>query len=79
MLSDDSASQIRSRAAWFTDPSGNVCCGRRDHDILEVMGRPNYLVEGLSGTGKTSVCDELQRRGFHPVPAAASSPIVAIL
>ena len=31
------------------------------------MGRRNYLVEGLSGTGKTSVCTELQRRGFHAV------------
>lgn len=31
------------------------------------MGRTNYLVEGLSGTGKTTVADELQRRGFHVV------------
>jgi thymidylate kinase len=31
------------------------------------MGRRNYLVEGLSGTGKTSVCEELQRRGHHAV------------
>jgi hypothetical protein len=31
------------------------------------MGRKNYLIEGLSGTGKTSVCDELQRRGLHAV------------
>lgn len=31
------------------------------------MGRRNYLVEGLSGTGKTSVCDELQRRGHQAV------------
>ncbi|WP_197677111.1 AAA family ATPase [Friedmanniella luteola] len=31
------------------------------------MGTRNYLVEGLSGTGKTSVCDELQRRGHHAV------------
>jgi adenylate kinase family enzyme len=31
------------------------------------MGRRNYLVEGLSGTGKTSVCTELQRRGYHAV------------
>ena len=31
------------------------------------MGRRNYLVEGLSGTGKTSVCDELQRRGHHAI------------
>lgn len=31
------------------------------------MGVRNYLVEGVSGTGKTSVCDELQRRGHHAV------------
>ncbi len=31
------------------------------------MGRRNYLIEGLSGTGKTSVCDELQRRGYHAI------------
>lgn len=31
------------------------------------MGIRNYLVEGVSGTGKTSVCRELQRRGFHAV------------
>jgi len=31
------------------------------------VGRRNYLVEGLSGTGKTSVCDELQRRGYHAI------------
>lgn len=31
------------------------------------MGSRNFLVEGVSGTGKTAVCDELQRRGFHAV------------
>ncbi|UFU04884.1 AAA family ATPase [Ruania halotolerans] len=31
------------------------------------MGRKNYLVEGPSGAGKTTVCDELQRRGLHAV------------
>lgn len=31
------------------------------------MGVRNYLVEGVSGTGKTSVCVELGRRGFHAV------------
>lgn len=31
------------------------------------MGVRNYLVEGVSGTGKTSVCDELVRRGFEAV------------
>jgi hypothetical protein len=31
------------------------------------MGVRNYLIEGLSGTGKASVCDELQRRGHHAI------------
>jgi hypothetical protein len=31
------------------------------------MGARNYLIEGVSGTGKTSVCDELQRRGYHAI------------
>lgn len=31
------------------------------------MGVKNYLIEGVSGTGKTSVCTELQRRGYHAI------------
>ena len=31
------------------------------------MGVRNYLVEGVSGTGKTSVCRELNRRGYHAI------------
>ncbi|WP_245963538.1 AAA family ATPase [Terracoccus luteus] len=31
------------------------------------MGVRNYLVEGVSCSGKTSVCRELQRRGIHAV------------
>jgi len=31
------------------------------------VGQRNYLVEGVSGTGKTSVCRELARRGHHAV------------
>ena len=31
------------------------------------MGVRNYLVEGVSGTGKTSVCEELARRGYQSV------------
>ncbi len=31
------------------------------------MGIRNYLIEGASGTGKTSVCNELQRRGYHAI------------
>ena len=31
------------------------------------MGIKNYLIEGVSGTGKTTVAEELQRRGYHVV------------
>jgi len=31
------------------------------------MGVRNYLIEGVSGTGKTAVCRELQRRGYHAI------------
>lgn len=31
------------------------------------MGVKNYLIEGVSGAGKTTVCDELQRRGYQAV------------
>ena len=31
------------------------------------MGVRNYLVEGVSGAGKTSVCHELRRRGHDAV------------
>jgi hypothetical protein len=31
------------------------------------MGIRNYLIEGVSGTGKTSVCRELNRRGIHAI------------
>lgn len=34
---------------------------------VESVGRRNYLIEGVSGTGKTSVCNELQRRGYHAI------------
>ncbi|QXZ80758.1 AAA family ATPase [Rhizobium sp. L51/94] len=29
------------------------------------MGKRNFLIEGVSGAGKTSVATELQRRGYH--------------
>ncbi|RDI36331.1 AAA family ATPase [Falsibacillus pallidus] len=31
------------------------------------MGIRNYLIEGVSGTGKTSICSELQQRGYHAI------------
>jgi dephospho-CoA kinase len=33
----------------------------------DAMGIKNFLIEGVSGTGKTSVCNELQRRGYHSI------------
>jgi hypothetical protein len=33
----------------------------------ESLGVRNYLIEGLSGTSKTSVCNDLQRRGYHAI------------
>lgn len=31
------------------------------------MGIRNYLIEGVSGSGKTFVCYELSRRGYHSI------------
>ena len=31
------------------------------------VGMRNYLVEGVSGTGKSSVCKELRLRGYHAI------------
>ncbi len=31
------------------------------------MGKRNYLIEGVSGTGKTSVAEELQRQGYNVI------------
>lgn len=31
------------------------------------MGVRNYLIEGVSGSGKTTVAEELQRRGYHVI------------
>ena len=31
------------------------------------MGKQNFLIEGVSATGKTSVCKELRRRGYHAI------------
>ena len=31
------------------------------------MGIKNYLIDGVSCAGKTTVCDELRRRGYHAI------------
>jgi len=33
------------------------------------MAKKNYLIKGLSGTGKSTVCKELQERGYEAVEA----------
>lgn len=38
-----------------------------DRADTALVGLRNYLVEGVSGTGKTSVCRELDRRGYHAI------------
>lgn len=35
--------------------------------ILSSVGMRNYLIEGASGTGKTSVYKELRRRGYQAI------------
>ena len=35
--------------------------------IFKPMGRRNYLIEGVSGAGKTAVATELQRRGYQAI------------
>jgi hypothetical protein len=36
--------------------------------LLETKhGVKNYLIDGVSCAGKTTVCDELQRRGYHAI------------
>jgi hypothetical protein len=36
----------------------------RNQTKKRTMGKRNYLIEGVSGTGKTSVCQKLRRRGY---------------
>lgn len=31
------------------------------------MGTKNYVIDGVSCAGKTTVCNELQRRGYHTI------------
>jgi hypothetical protein len=31
------------------------------------MGIKNYLIDGISCAGKTTICNELQRRGYHAI------------
>jgi broad-specificity NMP kinase len=35
--------------------------------MKRAMGKRNYLIEGVSGTGKSSVCQELRRRRYAAI------------
>ena len=37
--------------------------------MSRAMGAKNYLIEGVSGAGKTTVAQELQRWGYHAINA----------
>jgi hypothetical protein len=40
---------------------------RQSIATVSAMGRRNYLIEGVSGAGKTAVATELQRRGYQAI------------
>jgi gluconate kinase len=51
-----------TRVSWKNrSPSGILFLKRIKK---RTMGKRNYLIEGVSGTGKSSVCQELRRRGY---------------
>ncbi len=55
------SSQCLSKSLLGPDDYRTMCL------LPSGMGMRNYLIEGVSGTGKTSVCRELQRRGYCAV------------
>ena len=56
---DFEATRRRRNEQIYTYASGEVMDG--------LMGKRNYLIEGVSGAGKTAVCTELQRRGYQAI------------
>ena len=47
--------------------SGVLCGTLSALNSKRNMGIKNYLIDGVSCAGKTTVCDELQRRGYHAI------------
>lgn len=67
---DERFAILARTSAWKNYIDEPASSGALDSDcywILLSMGRSNYLIEGGSGTGKTSVCDELARRGYQAI------------
>jgi hypothetical protein len=53
--------------AIFSSPNDEPEAHRARESGGFLLGMRNYLIEGVSDTGKTSVCNELQRRGYHAI------------
>ena len=43
------------------------------------MGIKNYLIDGVSCAGKTTVCDELKRRSHHVIHGKPGNPWLVVL
>lgn len=54
-------------AAGVGGARDKFCRQQRARRYDRPMGVRNFLIEGVSGTGKTSVCRELQRRGYQAI------------
>ena len=54
-------------ARCFSSPNDEPEAHRVSEYEGLLMGMRNYLIEGVSGSGKTSVCNKLQRRGYHAI------------
>ena len=54
---------LRHNATKVLGHCERACGSSKESD----MGVRNYLIEGVSGTGKTSIATELQRRGYHAI------------
>jgi len=39
----------------------------KNYGLGRSMGRRNYLIEGVSCSGKTTICNELRERGYHVI------------
>ena len=47
--------------------AAGLALARKPQRMDGPMGKRNYLIEGVSGTGKMSVCNELPRRSYHAI------------
>ena len=56
-----------TRRAWWRAPTIHTKLKSQESRCSTAMAKRNYLVEGLSGTGKSAVYEELIRRGYKAV------------